>query len=97
MRYYTNLVEHFLRMGVRYDTINKGSQNWFRFAKDWLNMQSESDRGFIRFVFDCKFFQTIEGLNCYEADTPLLAKRERLAALERQFAIDGGLINENEY
>lgn len=94
--YYTPVVEHFLRMAVRYDRVSNAPRDWFRFAKYWIDTQSESDREFIKFVFSYKFFETIEGLNCYESNTPLFSKRQRLAALEKQFTIDGGLIDENE-
>lgn len=91
--YYTQLVEHYLRMAVRYDRVDKNTpKDWFNFSKAWIDMQSESDKKLIRFVFGKQFFNTIEGLYCFDSDTPMFAKRERLAAIERQFAIDGGLI-----
>ena len=93
--YYTQLVEHYFRMTVRYEKVNKGPpQDWFHFAKAWIERQSKDDKELIYFVFGKQFFNTIEGPYCYKRDTPMFKKRERLAVLERQFAIDGGLIGE---
>ena len=93
--YYTQLVEHYLRMAVRYDRVDKNTpRDWFQFTKTWVEMQSNEDKELIYFVFGKQFFNTIEGLYCYERDTPMFKKRERLAVLERQFAIDGGLIGD---
>lgn len=93
--YYTQLVEHYLRMAVRYEKVSKDTpQDWFHFTKAWIEMQSKDDKELICFVFGKQFFNTIEGLYCYERETPMYKKRERLAVLERQFAIDGGLIGD---
>lgn len=95
--YYTQLVEHYLRMAVRYDRVDRNTpQDWFQFAKAWIEMQSNGDKELIYFVFGKQFFNTIEGLYCYNSDTPMFKKRQRLAVLERQFAIDGGLIGDED-
>ena len=95
--YYTQLVEHYLRMAVRYKTVDRDTpQDWFKFSKAWIEKLPTDDKKLIYFVFDKQFFKTIEGLYCYEKETPMYFKRERLAALERQFAIEGGLIGEEQ-
>lgn len=95
--YYTPLVEHYFRMAVRYERVDRNTpQDWFQFTKMWIDMQSNENKELINFVFGKQFFNTIEGLYCYESGTPFFQKRLRLATLEKQFAIDGGLIDENE-
>jgi hypothetical protein len=93
--YYTNLVEHFFRLAVRYSKVSGLTpKKWFDFTKDWINKLSDEDREFIYFVFDYKFYNTAEGLYCYESDECMYSKRERLALIEKRFAIDGGLYAE---
>lgn len=91
--HYTELVEHFFRMAVRYSSVdNHTPSDWFEFTQMWIDMQSEEDKAFIRFVFDYQFFKTRDGLYRYNPGITMTEKRERLSAIERQFAIDGGLI-----
>jgi len=93
-QYYTEVVEHFLRLSVRYTKVSRNTPlDWFTFTNTWIEMQSEEDKEFIRFVFDRRYFSTLEGLACFESDTELSFKRERLALLEKQYAIDAGLIS----
>lgn len=42
--FYTELVEHYLRMAVRYKTVSKASsQHWFTITRDWIAGLSEKD------------------------------------------------------
>lgn len=94
--FYTELVEHYLRMAVRYKTVSKAStQHWFDITTDWINELSDEDKQFIRFVFDKQFYSTSEGLYCYQGMSDMYAKRIRLAELEKDFALISGLIGED--
>ena len=43
--FYTELVEHYLRMAVRYKTVSKASsQHWFTITRDWIAGLSEKDK-----------------------------------------------------
>ena len=96
--FYTELVEHYLRMAVRYETVSKASsQHWFDITKDWIANLSDKDKQFIRFVFDEKFYNTTEGLACFEPSEDYDVKRKRLYDIERRFAIDGGLIDDTDW
>ncbi len=91
--FYTELVEHYLRMAVRYNVVSKASsQEWFDTTKEWIDSLSDNDREFIRFVFDKQFFSTAEGLYCYQRNENMYVKRSRLAELEKAFALKSGLI-----
>lgn len=94
--FYTDLVEHYFRMAVRYKTVSKASsQHWFDITTDWINELSDEDKQFIRFVFDKQFYSTSEGLYCYQGMSDMYAKRIRLAELEKDFALVSGLIGED--
>ena len=94
--FYTDLVEHYLRMAVRYETVsNASSQHWFDITKHWIDELSKEDNQFIQFVFGKQFFNTAEGLYCYQCSDDMHLKRIRLAKLERDFAFKCGLIGEN--
>lgn len=95
--YFTELVEHYFRMAVRYTKVsNQTPKDWFVFTRYWIDMQSPEDKEFIRFVFAYRFRTTIDGLNAFvcKEPVPLQDKRERLAKLEKQFALDAGLYDE---
>lgn len=93
--FYTDLVEHYFRMAVRYKTVSKASsQHWFDLTTDWINKLSDEDKQFIRFVFDKQFYSTSEGLYCYQSKDDMYVKRIRLAELEKDFALKCGLIDE---
>ena len=93
--FYTDLIEHYFRMAVRYKTVSKASsQLWFDITKDWIANLSDKDKEFIRFVFDKQFFSTAEGLYCYQSVDDMYAKRIRLGELEKDFALKCGLIGE---
>lgn len=97
--YYTELVEHYLRMAVRHTKVSEATSNkWFVFTRKWIEKQSPEDKDFICFVFAYQFRKTIDGLNSFvcKEPTPLMAKRERLSKLEKQFAIDSGLYEEEK-
>lgn len=92
--FYTELVEHYLRMAVRYKVVSKSSsQQWFDTTKKWIESLSDEDKQFIEFVFNKQFFTTSEGLYCFQEDRDMLTKRRRLGNLEKDFAIKTGLIS----
>ena len=94
-QYYTDVVEHFFRMAVRYKKIeSRTSLDWFKFTKYWIARLPEEDRKFITFVFAYQFRDTFDGLRQCKCGDSLYAKRKRLADLEKRFAIDGGLHND---
>ncbi len=96
--FYTDLVEHYFRMAVRYKTVSKASsQHWFDITNDWIGNLSEKDKQFIQFVFDKQFYSTSEGLYCYQGTDNMYLKRMRLAELEKDFALNCGLIDEQLY
>lgn len=92
-QHYTELVEHFFRMAVRYAEVRgKAPSEWLAFTQYWIDIQSEKDKQFILFVFDYQFCNTNDGLYQFKCAEAMPEKRSRLAALEKQFAIDSGLI-----
>lgn len=94
--FYTELVEHYLRMAVRYETVSKASsQRWFDITKDWIANLSDKDKEFIRFVFDKQFYSTSEGLYCYQCKDDMFLKRVRLAELEKDLALKCELIGKD--
>lgn len=93
-QYYTELVEHFFRMAVRYNKI-RGTPEvraWFDFTHMWIDLQSKEDKEFIRFVFGYRYRTTSEGLYAFQSNNSFKIKRKRLAALEREYAIAGDLV-----
>lgn len=95
--YYTDLVEHFLRMAVRYNVVsNPRSQQWIDDTKQWLKTLPGEDKAFIQYVFDKQFFKTSNGLYAVNPSESMLSKRRRLEELERDFAIKTGIIGANE-
>ncbi len=94
--FYTELVEHYLRMAVRFETVSRASsQHWFDITKGWINRLSDEDKQFIQFVFDKRFYNTVEGLYCYQCTDGMYGKRIHLAELEKAFALETGLISED--
>lgn len=94
--FYTDLVEHYLRMAVRYRTVSKSSsQKWFDITKNWIETLSDEDKKLIMFVFDKKFFTTTEGLYCFSGKVEMLLARRRLLDLEKEFALKTGLISDD--
>lgn len=93
--FYTELVEHYLRMVIRYTTVSKGSsQHWFDFAKKWFNDLPDKDREFLEFIFSKDFYNTTEGLYCYKRGWSMETKRAHLAELERNFALKSEIISD---
>lgn len=96
-QFYTLFVEYCLKVVVRKWYKHDLTDEWYKFTTYYLdNILSEEDRNFIRFVFDERFYNTTEGLVCYEPSEDYEIKRRRLFALERNFAIAGGLVDESE-
>ena len=95
-QYYTPLVEHYLRLGVRSPVIqDMVSKSWKSLTLRWLNTISESDLSFLQSVFKYENFKyenhtTREGLLSLPGDYGL--NRKRLYALEKEFATYTGLI-----
>lgn len=95
-QFYTSFVEHCLKVVLRQWHKTDLPKNWKRFTSHWLdNMLSEEDKEFVQFVFDKRFYNTTEGLNCYHPEEDYFLKRRRLHNIERDFAIAGGLIDES--
>lgn len=92
-QFYTSFVEHCLKVVLRQWHKTDLPKDWKRFTSHWLdNMLSEEDKVFIRFVFDYQFYKTSDGLYRYKCNSTMREKRERLSAIEKRFAVDGGLI-----
>lgn len=92
IRYYTDLVEHYLRMAVRHNNGDVTPKKWYEFTKTWIDALSESDKIFILSVFNSRFSKTIDGLFYYGGGRRLNEHYRLLSRLERQFAIDSGLM-----
>lgn len=97
-RFYTDIVEHYLRMAVRHRFVN-GSvpQEWHKFTTEWIERLSEEDKDFIRFVFDRSNFNSFEGVARYHridinpvCNGTYEARLDNLMKLEKQFAIEAG-------
>ena len=94
--FYTELVEHYLRMAVRYEVVSKASsQRWFDITKDWIANLSDKDKKLNNLKLLRKFYNTAEGLYCYQSVDDMYAKRIRLGELEKDFALKCGLIGED--
>lgn len=102
--FYTELVEHYFRMAVRFVSVTK-SQKWFEFTKAWLEKQSPDDKELLYFVFNRRFNRTMDGVNAYSDRRNSTMKRtleysnpylvfSRLRDLEKEFAIEADLIGE---
>ena len=80
-------------MAVRYiDVTEKTSHAWFDFSRNWIDRLPEEDKKFIKFVFAYQFRDTNTGLYAFKCNVAMPEKRIRLAGLEKQFAMDSGLI-----
>ncbi len=92
--YYTDLVEHYFRMAVRYEAISDRSKKHqiFLFTKRWLARLPEEEQQFVNTVFGNELFNTIEGIKNYHSALSLIEKRTLLAEIERKYAIDMKLI-----
>lgn len=96
-RFYTNLVEHFFRMGVRYESVQGDApRQWHKFITKWIDKLYEDDRNLIEFVFSYMFQNTDSGLANYPSSENFDEKRNRLRQLETKFAIESGLIAETD-
>ena len=75
-RFYTELVEHYLRMGVRYERVQGDTtKEWFRFTKSWLDSQTEEDKDFLTFIFGRDYHNPVEGMYCYRRTEEERAQR----------------------
>lgn len=96
-RYYTQFVEHCFHIVVRKRNNSDLSANWKTITTHWLdNNLSQEDKEFIFNVFDEKYYNVTEGLVCCYPEEDYEVKRRRLFYLERQFAIDNGIITPHE-
>jgi len=96
-RFYTDIVEHYLRMAVRHRFVNGTvPQEWHKFTTEWIERLSDEDKEFIRFVFDKSNFNSFEGVSRYhrgieaEGNANYELKLDKLMKLEKQFAIEAG-------
>lgn len=103
---YTDLVEHYLRLGVRYEKARHYQcEDWHKFTKEWLSTLDTEDNLFLNFIFGSRFRRTDFGLYEYvhpgnerlEKEVNYEFNRQKLFGLERKFAVDAGLINEKEF
>lgn len=103
-QHYTMLVEHFFRLGVRYEYTSKVTpKSWFLFTKEWIKTQPAEDVDFLNFIFGKEFTNPVEGMYCYKrrpgtgSETAVASidqMKRRLFELERSFAVAAGLIND---
>lgn len=102
-RFYTDIVEHYLRMAVRHDFVT-GSvpQKWHKFTTEWIDKLSDEDKDFIRFVFNKSNFNSFEGVSRYHrigvepvCNATYETRLELLVNLEKQFAVDAGFYTQN--
>lgn len=90
---YTNLIELYLRAVIRNWHRNQIPDEWHKFTLAWLYRQTETDRDFLYFVFSEDYFHSVDGVACYPSESEsYFDKCERLHRLEKQYAIDSGLI-----
>lgn len=96
-RFYTALVEHYFRMGVRYESVQgEAAKKWHSFITDWISELHEEDRNFIRFVFSRTSPNTDIGLVDFPGVKSFIEKRNWLDRLVTQFAVDAELISETQ-
>lgn len=94
-RFYTNLIEHFLRMGVRYESVQGDApKQWHEFTTNWIDKLYEDDRNLIEFIFSRMSPTTNYGLSNFPSSESFEEKQTRLYKLEQKFAIDAELISE---
>lgn len=91
-QYYTPLVEEYLRTVVRKRKLNFIPIKWRKFTTNWIEHLSDEDRNFIKFVFHADHYNSYVGVLSYCPQEQFLLKYRRLYDLERQFAIDAGLL-----
>ena len=92
-KHYADLVEHYFRMAVRHKEVKQTTDfDWFLFTSFWIDGLSEEDKHFIQSVFAREYFTTKDGLYHYRNGKTVSEKGSRLAAIEKRFAIDSGLI-----
>ena len=93
-QFYTPIVEHCLHVVVSGRNANSLTQDWIDFTTNWLQNLSEKDKDFVTFVFGKDYFNSYEGLSCYHPEEDYHGKHHRLFELELDFAIRGGLVDE---
>lgn len=91
-QYYTPLVEEYLRTVVRKRKLNSIPIKWRKFTTNWIERLSDEDRKFIKFVFRADHYNSYVGVLSYSPQEQFLLKYRYLYDLERQFAIDAGLL-----
>lgn len=95
-RFYTDLVEHFLRMTVRHkNVVGTVPKQWHDFTNKWIESLSDEDKNFILFVFDRRFFNSYEGVSCSDIHSSYDVKLNKLANLEKDFAIKASLFSDD--
>lgn len=91
-QFYTTFVEQCFHVVVRKWAHTGLPRKWYEFSTNWIAGLSEEDKKFIQFVFAYQFRDTNTGLYGFKCADAMPEKRIRLAALEKQFAMDSGLI-----
>lgn len=92
-QYYTPLVEQYLKTIVRNSKLKTIPVKWRRFTSNWIEQLSEKDKDFVRFVFRADHYNSYVGVLSYCPEEQFLLKYRKLFDLERQFAIDAGLLS----
>ena len=96
--FYTELVEHYFRMAVRYKDVQGDEvKKWHKFTTNWIDKLYENDRNLIEFVFSYTFPNTNMGLTDFPSSESFEEKRNRLYELETKFAVGAGLISEKNH
>ncbi len=90
-QYYTPVVERYLRAVVCKCSSNFIPISWYEFTANWIKKLADYDREFIEFVFHHDHYNSYVGVSCYSKEQFSLNFR-RLYNLERQYAIDAGLL-----
>lgn len=90
-QFYTYTVEYYLRAVIR-KCSKDIPKEWYKFTTHWIIRLSDEDREFIEFVFHPNYFNSYVGVSCYP-NNDFLLNYKKLYELERQYAIDAGLID----
>lgn len=91
--YYTEFVEHHLRMAIRYTEVMPKDKQWHKITTDWLLSLPLCDRNFLATIFDRRHIKTIDGIKSIAGTVQnITATERRLRELEENFARTAALI-----
>lgn len=94
-RFYTELVEHYFRLGVRHteEELSGVSRKWHYTFYQWLSTRSKEDREFITTVFAKGNSSNVAVAIKKAPDIKGMAKLDYLNMLECDFALYGELLS----